>query len=196
MKLVVGLGNPGPRYAETRHNIGWRVLDELARRWNADVSREEKRFEGLLGTCERKDKRVLLLKPTTFMNLSGRSVASVCRFYKLAPADVLAVMDDLDLPVGRVRIRAQGSAGGQKGLADILRALSTQDVARVRLGIGRPDPRFASDYVLSRFTPDEREAIEHAVVIAADAIETWLSRGITAAMNEYNRRRDDESPRQ
>ncbi|MBK9120270.1 MAG: aminoacyl-tRNA hydrolase [Phycisphaerales bacterium] len=192
MKLIAGLGNPGPRYAETRHNVGYDVADELARRWRCDLSRFDRDFEGLVGEAQVGTERVLLLKPLTFMNLSGRSVAAVCRFYRLPPTEVLVVHDDLDLPVGQLRLRASGSAGGQKGLADILRHFGTQEVARLRIGIGKALRAPASDFVLSRFLPDERPVIDATVALAAEAAEAWVRRGIATAMNEFNRRRDEE----
>jgi PTH1 family peptidyl-tRNA hydrolase len=189
VNLVAGLGNPGPRYAESRHNVGFRVADELARRWRMPWSYEAD-FAGLMGRAAVGPAQVLLLKPQTYMNLSGRSVAGVLRFYKVAPADLMVVYDDLDLPVGRVRVRSEGSAGGQKGMMDVLRAVGTNDVPRVRVGIGRTHPSAAVEYVLARFEPSEREAIEQAVTTAADAVECWLRDGIDAAMNRFNARAD------
>ena len=192
MRLVAGLGNPGPRYAETRHNIGYVVLDELARRWATAITRFDRDFEAVLGEATACGQRVLLLKPTTFMNLSGRSVAAALRFYKLTPADLLVIHDDLDLPVGQLRVRATGSAGGHNGMSDVLRHLATDEFARIRIGIGRVDPRAAVEYVLSRFEPDERPAIVEAVGRAADAAECWLRAGTSAAMNQFNRRPERE----
>ncbi len=191
MKLVAGLGNPGPRYADSRHNIGYLVVDELARRWAADVARYHRDFEGLIGEAQALGQRVLLLKPTTFMNLSGRSVAAVRRFYKLATSDVLVIHDDLDLPVGQLRIRAYGSAGGHKGMTDVLQQLATDEVPRLRIGIDKVHPSATVEYVLSRFEPDERPLIETAVTTAADAVACWLRAGIDAAMNQFNRRPRD-----
>ncbi len=192
MKLVAGLGNPGPRYAESRHNIGYLVVDELARRWATEVTRYDRDFEGLIGETQACGQRVLLLKPSTFMNLSGRSVAAALRFYKLAAADVLIAHDDLDLPVGLLRARASGTAGGHNGMSDVLRQLGTDEIARLRVGIGRVHPSAAVEYVLSRFEPDERPAIADAVGRAADAVVCWLQAGIDAAMNRFNRRQDRE----
>ena len=194
MKLVIGLGNPGPRYAESRHNIGYLVVDELARRWAADVSRYDRDFEGLIGEAQAEGQRVLLLKPMTFMNLSGRSVAAVRRFYKLATQDVLVIYDDLDLPVGQLRVRAGGSAGGHRGMTDVLQQLATDEVPRVRIGIGKVHPSATVEYVLSRFEPDERPLMEAALTTAADAATCWLRAGIDAAMNQFNRRPRDRQP--
>ncbi|MBU0640994.1 MAG: aminoacyl-tRNA hydrolase [Planctomycetes bacterium] len=193
MKLVAGLGNPGPRYAPSRHNVGFGVVDELAQRWSCDVTRYEQRFEALGGEGQVESEKVLLLKPVTFMNLSGRSVGAIWRFYKLAISDVLVVHDDLDLPVGRIRLRTKGSAGGHRGLADVLRHLGTTEVSRLRVGIGRVHRDATVEYVLSRFAPEEREPIEWAVKRAADAVERWVRAGIEAAMNEFNSKPDEPS---
>lgn len=194
MKLIAGLGNPGPRYAQSRHNIGFLVVDELARRWSADLTRYDRHFEGLVGEAQASGQRVLLLKPTTFMNLSGRSVAAAWRYYKLGASDVLVMYDDLDLAVGQLRLRALGSAGGHKGMGDVIRHFGTDEISRLRIGIGRVHPSAATEYVLSRFEPDERPVIQAALARAADAVECWLRSGIEAAMNGFNRRRNEESP--
>jgi PTH1 family peptidyl-tRNA hydrolase len=192
VKLIAGLGNPGRRYTGSRHNVGYLVVDELARRWQIDTARHDRRCEGLLGEGTAAGQRVLLLKPTTFMNLSGRSVAAVWRFYKLDLADVLIVHDDLDLPVGQIRLRAVGSAGGHKGLLDILRHLGSPEVPRLRIGIGKVHKAATVEYVLSRFEPQEREEIEQVLGRAADAVECWLREGIDAAMNAFNRKCEQE----
>jgi PTH1 family peptidyl-tRNA hydrolase len=192
VKLVAGLGNPGPRYAQTRHNVGYAVIDELARRWGVSVEKYERRYEALLGETQLAGERVLLLKPQTFMNLSGRSLLPVTQFYKLACADLLVVCDDLDLPVGRIRLRAGGSGGGQKGLENILLRLASNDIPRLRIGIGKVDRSVTSEYVLNRFAPDERETIDQAVMTAVDAVECWLHEGIDAAMNRFNAQRGSD----
>lgn len=196
MKLVAGLGNPGPRYAESRHNIGYLVVDELAQRRGVEVERYERRFEGLVGEEQFAGQRIWLLKPATFMNLSGRSVAALWRYYKLSLGDVLVVHDDLDLPVGRIRLRARGSAGGQKGLEDVLRHLGTDEVSRLRVGIGTVHRSATVEYVLSRFEADEQETITRAISTAADAVECWICEGIDAAMNKFNRKRDESAGRE
>ncbi|MBN2445113.1 MAG: aminoacyl-tRNA hydrolase [Phycisphaerae bacterium] len=188
MKLIAGLGNPGPRYAGSRHNIGYQVVDELARRWSVDVSRHERRFDALLGDGPIAGTRGLLLKPTTFMNLSGRSVAAAWRYYKIGLPDVLVVHDDLDLPVGKLRLRGAGSAGGHKGLSDVIRHLGTDEVSRLRIGIGKVDRSATVEYVLSAFTPEEREIMAQGIQAAADAVELWMRVGVENAMNEVNRR--------
>jgi peptidyl-tRNA hydrolase, PTH1 family len=189
VKLIAGLGNPGPRYADSRHNVGFFVVDELARRWRLGEASYDRHCDGLLRQTERAGERVLLLQPQTYMNLSGRSVAGVWRFYKLALADLLLVIDDLDLPVGHVRIRARGSSGGHNGMTDVIRCVGSDEFARVRIGIGKVDRRATVEYVLGRFESGERDAIAAAVELAADAAECWRAGGIETAMNEYNRPR-------
>ncbi|WP_165232385.1 aminoacyl-tRNA hydrolase [Aquisphaera insulae] len=184
MKLVVGLGNPGNKYAATRHNIGFDLIDRLAAGGRgASFSRK---FEGQLAEAEIDYRRVLLLKPETFMNLSGRSVGQALRFYKLEPADLLVVCDDLNLPVGKIRIRPGGSDGGQKGLRDINSHLGTEQYARLRIGIGDNGESDAADYVLSRFRSTERAAIDDALILASQAVAVWISQGTEAAMNRFN----------
>ena len=191
---MVGLGNPGRRYARTRHNVGFRVLATLGRRWGADAGRSA--FGGRVYDARpsRQDagaRRVMLFEPHTYMNRSGRAVQELAAFYKAAAGDMLVVLDDLNLPLGRLRARASGTAGGQKGLADVLQALGTQDVPRLRIGIGQPPPRMdATDFVLSVFTEDEEEVIGVAVAQAADAVEDWLFSGLTLVMEKYNRKAD------
>lgn len=194
MKLVAGLGNPGPRYVQTRHNVGFLVVDELARRWDTHADSYDRRWEALIGEAQVADQRVLLLKPQTFMNLSGRSVLAIRQFYKLECSDLLIVCDDLDLPVGRIRLRAGGSGGGQKGLENILLRLASNDIPRLRIGIGKVDKSVTTDYVLSRFAPEEHHPIEEALSAAADAVECWLHKGIHTAMNQFNPKRGGKSP--
>lgn len=194
MKLVAGLGNPGPRYAESRHNIGFMVVDALARRWPADVSRYDRHYEALIGEASFGGQRVVLLKPQTFMNLSGRSVAAVQRFYKLELSDVLVIVDDLDLPPGRLRLRGAGSAGGHNGLSDVIRQLGSDAFPRLRIGIGKVHREATVGHVLGRFSPAERAEIERAVDDGAAAVECWLQQGLTEAMNRFNRKSDDPRP--
>lgn len=184
MKLVVGLGNPGSKYVKTRHNVGYRVVDRLAERWQVTISRE--RFNGLLGEGPISGVTGVLLKPTTFMNRCGRAVAAAWQFYKLAPADVLVVADDMDLPLGRLRVRPAGSSGGHKGLGDIVMTTGRDDFARLRVGIGRDPTGEVIDYVLSRFEPDELPLVDQAVARAAQAVECWMVEGVEQAMNRYN----------
>ncbi|HTI52220.1 MAG TPA: aminoacyl-tRNA hydrolase [Planctomycetaceae bacterium] len=185
MKLLVGLGNPGKKYDGTRHNVGFEVLTEMAHRHGA--SRPKTKFEAELAEVMVAGERLLLVAPQTFMNLSGRSVRQVLDFFQLTPADVLVTCDDINLPLGRLRLRKSGSAGGQKGLANILQHLGTEDVPRLRIGVDTPPGgRDAADYVLDRFSKAERAIMDKAVLLAADAVETWLELGISAAMNRYN----------
>jgi PTH1 family peptidyl-tRNA hydrolase len=185
MKLVVGLGNPGQKYAGTRHNIGFDVVSELARRGNADQSKlkfEAETTDVLIGTA-----KVLLLAPQTYMNASGRSVQAAVSFYQLELTDVFVICDDINLPTGRNRIRKSGSAGGQKGLKNICDHLRSDAVPRLRIGVGAPPgTQSGADYVLSKFAKVERVEMDLAVARAADAVECWAERGIGAAMNAFN----------
>ena len=192
MKLIVGLGNPGSEYVGTRHNVGFEVIDQFASRlgWVAGGQFDrlaKSNFEGLtidgmLGT-----EKLLLLKPLTFMNLSGRSVQAAMGFYQLTLPDVMVVLDDLALPSGKLRIRKGGSSGGHNGLKDIERALATDEYPRLRMGIDAPPPRIAGrDYVLGRFTDEQRRKIDPALDRAASAIVLWIEKGIEAAMNLFN----------
>ena len=170
MKLIVGLGNPGRRYEGTRHNIGFCVLAELARRSGA--GRAANRFLGEVVEAESGGEKLLLVGPLTYMNESGSSVLAARDFYKLPNEELLVVCDDLSLPLGKLRFRARGSSGGQKGLADIVRRLGTEEFARLRIGIGSPpDGWDPADYVLARFAAAERPVIDEAVATAAEAVE-------------------------
>ncbi|MDP2052405.1 MAG: aminoacyl-tRNA hydrolase [Acidobacteriota bacterium] len=191
MKLIVGLGNPGPEYRETRHNVGFLVADELARRWRLSEAWREK-FAALHVRTTVADEAVIVAKPLTFMNLSGQAVAGLAGFYKIDPADVLVVTDDVALPLGRLRARPEGSAGGHNGLKSIIQHLGTQVFPRVRVGIGRGDDvtkgqrRELSDHVLGRFEPAEHDTVSAAVLRAADASERFLSDGIERVMSAFN----------
>ncbi len=184
IKLVVGLGNPGAKYQETRHNIGFELVDRLARGGRGAAF--SRKFDGLLAEAEIDFRRVLLLKPETFMNLSGRSVGQVVRFYKLALSDVLVICDDLSLPLGKLRIRPGGSDGGQKGLRDIAAHLGTDQFPRLRIGIGDQEDVDAVDFVLSRFRSAERPIIDDALILASQAVAVWVTQGIDTAMNRFN----------
>ncbi|NBC94720.1 MAG: aminoacyl-tRNA hydrolase [Deinococcus-Thermus bacterium] len=186
MRLVVGLGNPGPRYAGTRHNAGFLVVDELARRHGASFRAGRHGEEARLG-------RVRLLKPQTFMNRSGAAVQAVATKNGIPPEEILVVHDDLDLPLGRLRVRRGGGAGGQKGVRDIIDRLGP-DFARLKIGIDRPPTRWTTEHwVLSRFRDDEAELVERVVDAAADGVEALLRDGVDAASNAVNGRdlRDD-----
>jgi peptidyl-tRNA hydrolase, PTH1 family len=186
MRVVVGLGNPGPRYRETRHNVGFDVVALLARRTMAEGPK--KKFDAELFDCGGAwGDKLLLVAPQTYMNLSGKSVRGVLDFYKLSPQDLLVVCDDINLPLGKLRIRQQGTAGGQKGLADILRQAGTESVPRLRMGVGAPPgPMDAADWVLGKFTSAEQMDVERMTAIAADAVEVWVREGLASAMNRFN----------
>lgn len=184
MKLVVGLGNPGSKYERTRHNIGFEVVDRLAALGSGATF--ARKFEGLVAEADVDDHRVLLLKPQTFMNLSGRSVGQTLRFYKLDPADLLVVCDDLSLPLGKLRLRGGGSDGGQKGLKDVTAHLGTAAYPRLRVGIGERGEVDAADFVLSRFRNVERPVIDDALILASQSIAVWVAQGLDAAMNRFN----------
>lgn len=184
-KLVVGLGNPGSKYQNTRHNIGYEVLGELARRHAAGVA-PKTAFQGDLVEYLAEGVRVLLLAPTTYMNRSGKSVLAARDFYKIANEDILIICDDMNLPAGKLRVRSNGTAGGQNGLADVIRLLG-DDVPRLRMGIGSPPPAWQGrDYVLGKFTKEERTEMDVTVVEAADAVSVWIREGVAHCMNRYN----------
>jgi PTH1 family peptidyl-tRNA hydrolase len=186
MKLVVGLGNPGAKYRMTRHNAGYMVLAELANRFPNSTAKSK--FHGdAVDIRDSRGETVVLLAPTTFMNNSGLSVGEAARFYKIVNEDILVVCDDLNLPFSKLRMRGDGSSGGQKGLADILRVLGTDKIPRLRVGIGQqPGQMDAADYVLMNFTEKERPEMEVTVKIAADAVMNWIENGIADAMNKFN----------
>ena len=185
MKIVVGLGNPGNQYKDTRHNIGFLVVDELARRWNTPSWK--RRYDAEVSE-HRAIGPVLLVKPQTFMNLSGNSVRVAAKFYKTPSTDIVVIHDDLDLPAGRLRIRERGGSGGHRGIESMLSQLGADDFVRVRFGVGRPPEGWESaDYVLGRFAPDEQALIKEAIDKAADAVEAILKEGTAPAMNRFNR---------
>jgi PTH1 family peptidyl-tRNA hydrolase len=183
VQLVVGLGNPGEEYAPTRHNVGFRVVELLARDAGEDFGRE--RFQSRVAEVRLGEKKVMLLKPQTFMNNSGRAARAALGFYKLEPADMLVVCDDYNLELGRLRARRGGSAGGHNGLESIIAELGTQSFPRLRLGIGAARGDTVS-YVLGRFRAEEREAISETIVRAADAVRSWVREGIESCMNRFN----------
>jgi PTH1 family peptidyl-tRNA hydrolase len=189
MKIVVGLGNPGRNYHGTRHNVGFAVIDNLASAPSA--SRWQTRFHAQTAEVVEGTEKLLLLKPETFMNLSGRSVRQAVDFYNLPMTDLLVVCDDINLPLGKLRVRARGTHGGHNGLRDIQNHLGTTEYARLRIGVGAPKPNEAVDHVLGRFRPTERPVIEDAVALAVQAVMVWTVRGIEACMNEYNADRTD-----
>ena len=185
MKVIVGLGNPGKEYADTRHNIGFRVIDAIASVLTTDV--KKRKFGARFGEAEFECKKLILLKPWTYMNRSGGAVATVIGFYKLPLRDLLVVTDDMALEPGVIRMRPRGSTGGHNGLKSIITALGSEDFCRLRCGIGSAGADEAYDYVLSDIPAEQRAVIDAAVERARDAAFCWIRDGIDAAMNEYNR---------
>jgi PTH1 family peptidyl-tRNA hydrolase len=186
VKLIAGLGNPGEKYRGTRHNVGFAVVDELARR--AGAAFDAAPAEAVAARWRRGDDVVLLVKPLTFMNLSGQAIGDLLRFYKVPAADLLVICDDVHLPLGRLRIRGAGTEGGHNGLKSVAAALGTLAYARLRIGVGRGDlRRDLADHVLARFEADERDAIAEAIPRAADAAAAWLDRSLDEVMNLFNR---------
>jgi PTH1 family peptidyl-tRNA hydrolase len=186
MKLIVGLGNPGPEYAGTRHNVGFDVVDRLAARF-APGATPRSRFSGLAVEADIGGEKCMLLKPMTYMNLSGRTVQEAIHFFKLEPSsDLLVIVDDLALPCGSIRLRPDGSSGGHNGLADIGLKLATNYWARLRIGIDPPGRVRQSDYVLGKFSHDQQAPVEASLAEAARAAEAWATKGLAEAMNRFN----------
>jgi peptidyl-tRNA hydrolase, PTH1 family len=198
MKLIVGLGNPGRQYVGTRHNIGFEAVEALARRLGLVEKPEEfdsqarSRFDslalgGMATLPSGQSLKVLLLKPMTYMNLSGRAVSAARSFYQIDTPDIMVVLDEMALPAGRIRLRPGGSDGGHNGLRDIQRMLGTSRYPRLRLGIDPPPPFIPGrDYVLGKYTPEQRSAVDQAIGRAASALIVWMDNGIEAAMNQFN----------
>lgn len=186
VKVIVGLGNPGIRYALTRHNIGFWVVDRLAEEWKIPVEKE--RWKALVGEGRVNGEKVVLLKPETYMNLSGESVRPALEWLKCDVESLLVIYDDLDLPPGRIRLRMKGSAGGHRGVQSLVDHLGTQEFKRIKIGIGRPDvPIPIPDYVLSRFAREEEEPIAEAVERSAEAVQQWMEHPFPEVMNRFNR---------
>jgi len=184
LRLIVGLGNPGAEYVGTRHNVGFEVIDRLARRHRIDVRRRTLR--SVLGDGFIEGRKVILARPMTYMNRSGEAVAAIARMHKIPPEAILVIVDDLALPIGKLRLRLKGSSGGHNGLESIRRHLGTEAYPRIRIGVGAAQPGKMVDHVLGRFRPNEREAIAEALERAADAVETVLRENFEKAMNLYN----------
>ena len=182
MKAVVGLGNPGDDYKGTRHNVGFEVVDELATRWHAKL----KKWKATADTAIVKDRDVILVEPRTYMNNSGQAIAAVMAFYRIQPADVLVVVDEVQLPLGKLRLRPSGSAGGHNGLKSVIEHIGLE-FPRLRIGVDRGHPDWdLSDRVLSKFPPTERTVVDAAINRAADAVEVFLTDGVHVAMNRFN----------
>jgi PTH1 family peptidyl-tRNA hydrolase len=191
MKIVAGLGNPGIKYERSRHNVGFEVVDQVALTNNAGPWKNN--FDSMASECAINGEKVVLLKPQTYMNRSGGAVRKALDFYKLDPDSILVVCDDFNLELGRLRFRANGSAGGQNGVKDVIAALGTEAFARLRVGIDPPPPEWdPADYVLSSFRPAERQKMDETIIDAGRAVELWCREGIAAASNQFNQRKSKE----
>jgi len=191
MKLIAGLGNPGRRYEGTRHNIGFDVLDALARRHGLEWETAPRGIEALVARWRTAD--TVIVKPLTFMNLSGAAVMALLQFYKIDPIDLLVVVDDVNIDLARLRSRPSGSAGGHNGLKSVIGSLGSEQFARLRIGVGRGDDRRdLADHVLARFESSERSIVAETVDRSADAVELFVAEGIGPVMNRYNRKEDGE----
>ena len=186
VKLIVGLGNPGKDYDGTRHNIGWEVIDALASRHGIKVVTRERTFKSVVGRGQIAGHDVLLVKPQTFMNLSGDAVEAIVRQESLALTNVLILCDDIHLPVGRIRLRGKGSSGGQNGLKSVAARLGSQEWARLRIGVGEPPPGLQIDWVLGRFGRADRKIMDDTLISAMGAVEMWLTDGVEATMTRFN----------
>lgn len=191
-QLIVGLGNPGAKYDQTRHNIGFAAIDALARTWQISMS-ENRKFQGIFGEgVGVKGQKVRLLKPTTYMNLSGQSIRAVTDWYKLPPEAVLVIYDDMDLPVGKLRLRQSGSAGGHNGMKSTIAHLNSQNFPRLRIGIGSPRQKSSDgevvSHVLGRFSAVENQAMTEVLKLLVEAVELSIKQGIPKAMSLYNNR--------
>ena len=184
MKLIVGLGNPGKQYEKTRHNVGFFVIDELCRK--LDVELDKKKCKAIYGAFMHKGEKIILAKPQTYMNLSGECVQSLMHYYQLSVEDLIVIHDDLDLPVGKLRLRMKGSSGGQKGMGSIITHLHTSEISRIRIGIGNDKLIDTKDYVLSSFHEEEKAAIKEAVEKAADAVIYSFDHRFDEVMSVFN----------
>lgn len=191
MNIIIGLGNPGKDYVGTRHNVGFEVIDKLA--YDYTISVNKAKHKALIGEGSIKGKKAVLVKPQTYMNLSGESVKEALTWYKCSNSDIIVVYDDISLDVGDIRVRQKGSAGGHNGMKNIIQQLGTEEFVRVRVGIGeKPKNWDLADYVLGRFPKDEMNTIIEGFVKAADACETILQEGVLSAMNKYNQKKRGE----
>jgi PTH1 family peptidyl-tRNA hydrolase len=187
MYIIVGLGNPGAEYENTRHNIGFKVIDELAKRLGLSELKQKNKLQSFIGEASYKGRKLILAQPTTFMNNSGLAISSILNWHKVSPNDLIVIYDDVDLEVGQVRLRPQGGAGGHHGVESVIEHLSTTEFNRIRIGIGRQG--FLGDvsaHVLGNITPPERELLEPAIIKAADAALSIIAEGMPAAMNRFN----------
>lgn len=185
MKCIIGLGNPGKKYEKTRHNIGFMVVDELARRHNFSLSK--KKFNGIYAMENIQNEKVIVMAPQTYMNLSGEAVRPLMEYYNLDIEDILVIYDDLDLPTGKIRLRQKGGHGGHNGIRSIIANVGNKEFKRIRIGIGRPVSRVpVVDYVLGTFSAEEKEEALTGIEKAADACEAWLNRPFPEVMNDFN----------
>ncbi len=191
MYIIAGLGNPTKEYDKTRHNAGFGVVDELAERYNIDIG--ERKHRALCGKGVIEGHKVLLVKPQTFMNLSGESVRAVVDYYKIRPEELIVIYDDISLAPGQLRIRRKGSAGGHNGIKNIIAHLGTQEFSRIKVGVGEKPPRMdLKDYVLSRFSKGEQEQMDQAFKEAAQAAVMMMTEGVDKAMNHFNMKKKVE----
>lgn len=186
MKLIVGLGNPGTQYANTRHNVGWMAIDELAK--SCEVEFTQKKFNAELASFTTRNEKIILMKPLTYMNLSGEAVLACVNYYKIDTKDILIIHDDMDLPVGTTRIRSKGSSGGQKGMQNIIELLHTQDIARIRIGIGKDKLIPVVDYVLGKVREEDKEVFDKSIETAVKAAKMFFKSEIELVMSRYNKR--------
>ena len=185
MKLIIGLGNPGKQYENTRHNVGFHVIDYLADKWNAPLN--QTKFNGMYATVHRPEGKVMLLKPLTYMNLSGECVRPMMDYFDIDVDDIVVIYDDLDLETGKLRLRGKGSAGGHNGIKSLIQHLGTQEFNRIRVGVNRPPAGMkVADYVLSNFTKEDAPSVKDAVVKSADAVEMFLNKSFLEVMNKFN----------
>lgn len=182
MKMIVGLGNPGSEYAQTRHNVGFMLVDKLASDLKVDVTK--KKFNALIGESQIKGEKIILVKPQTYMNLSGEAVGALARWYKISPVDIVVIYDDMDLPLGKLRLRAFGGAGGHNGMKSLISVLGTEKFPRMRIGIGRS--QHSVNHVLGKFHGAEKDTITATLEQTLQAVYTWIHQDINAAMNKFN----------
>lgn len=183
MYLIVGLGNPGQEYKATRHNIGFDVIDIISSKYNIELNR--KKFKGIYGEGRINDEKVILLKPTTYMNLSGESIREIIDFYKISPENIIVAYDDISLHIGRLRVRAQGSAGGHNGIKSIISSIGTDSFPRVKVGVGGPKDNLVS-HVLGKFSKEERKVVDETLDTVAATVICILTEGVNSAMNKFN----------
>ncbi|MDR5588119.1 MULTISPECIES: aminoacyl-tRNA hydrolase [Clostridium] len=190
MFLIVGLGNPGSKYDNTRHNIGFEVIDNISNEYNIDINRQK--FKGVYGEGFIANNKVILLKPTTYMNLSGDSVREVANFYKISNENIIVIYDDISLDIGRLRIREKGSAGGHNGIKSIIANLSTDVFPRIKVGVGQPNINLV-DYVLGKFSKEEKEVLKESIEAATNSVEEIIKQDVNSAMNKFNGFKADKS---